>query len=309
MKTVFLGTPEIAVPTLDRLFSDGHEMLLAVSQPDRPAGRGRKTAPTPVKKRATALGIPVLQFDDVNAPEALVEIRRQNPDVIVVVAFGQLLKRELLETPPFGCVNLHASLLPLLRGAAPISRAVMEGLPFTGLTTMRMTRRMDAGEIYLKSEKIPIGPRTTSGDLEAEMKTVGAVLMSETIRRLGTGTLTPVPQDESLATFAKKIEALERKIDWSLPAEVVDRRIRGLSPNHAAYTFFKGNRLQILRSELCAGAGAAPGTILSEDLEVGAGNGRLRILEVRPEGKNAMTASEWARGARVAANVDRLGEF
>ncbi len=309
MKTIFLGTPEIAVPTLDRLFADGHEMLLAVSQPDRPAGRGRKTTPTPVKKQATELGIPVLQFDDVNAPEALLEIRRQNPDVIVVVAFGQLLKSELLETPPLGCVNLHASLLPLLRGAAPISRAVMEGLPFTGLTTMRMNRRMDAGEVYLKSEKIIIGPRTTSGDLEAQMKTVGANLVSETIKRLGTGTLTPVPQDESLATFAKKIEASERKIDWSLPAEAVDRRIRGLSPTHAAFTFFKGNRLQILRSELCAGAGAPPGTILSEDLEVGAGNGRLRILEIRPEGKNAMTASEWARGARVAANVDRLGEF
>jgi methionyl-tRNA formyltransferase len=304
---VFLGTPEIAVPTLERLFSDGHKILLAVSQPDRPSGRGRKISPTPVKKRAEELGIPVRQFDNINTPAATDEIKSLSPDIIVVVAFGQILKKELLEIPPFGCVNLHASVLPLLRGAAPINRAIMDGHAVTGVTTMKMDRGMDTGDMLLKSADIPIAPRTTAGDLEAEMKTSGAELMSETIKRLKEGSLTAIPQDASKATFARKIDPAERRIDWTLPAEIVDRRIRGLSPAHAAYTFFRGSRTQILRSETSAGTCSdAPGTVVSGDLEVATGNGRLRILEVRPEGKDAMKAADWARGARPAVNKDKF---
>lgn len=310
MNIVFLGTPEIAVPTLERLFSDGHKICLAVSQPDRPSGRGRKVSPTPVKKRAMELGIPVSQFEDVNKPEAVEEIRACKPDAIVVVAFGQILKNTLLEIPPFGCVNLHASLLPLLRGAAPINRSIMDGLKATGVTTMKMNRGMDSGDVFLKSGEIPITSRTTAGDLESVMKIVGAELMSETIKMLEKGALNPVPQDAALVTFAKKIDPTERKIDWSLSAEIIDRKIRGLSPAHAAFTFFRGNRIQILRSELSGEAGAhEPGAVLTADLEVGTGNGRLRILDVRPEGKDAMSAADWARGSRPAPNKDGFGEF
>lgn len=307
MNLIFLGTPEIAVPTLERLLSDGHNILLVVSQPDRPSGRGRKIVPTPVKKRALELGVPVRQFEDVNHPDSVGEIAECKPEAIVVVAFGQILKKSLLDVPPFGCVNLHASLLPLLRGAAPINRSIMDGHRTTGLTTMKMNRGMDAGEMYLTSEAIPITSRTTAGDLESKMKVVGAELMSETIKRLEKGGLTPVPQDAALVTFAKKIEPTERKIDWARPADIVDRQIRGLSPSPAAFAFFRGGRIQILRSELSGGpAEGEPGELLSADLEVCAGNGRLRILEVRPEGKDAMSAADWNRGARPVINKDRF---
>lgn len=291
------------MPVLEKLVSEGHEIPLVVSRPDRPSGRGRKILPTPVKSAAVALGLRVAQYEDVNAPEAVAEISFSKPDSVVVVAFGQILKKEILELPRYGCVNLHASLLPLLRGAAPINRAIMDGLSVTGVTTMKMNRRMDAGEMYLKAE-IPIGPRTTAGDLEETIKTVGPGLMAETLRGLANGSVTATAQDESLVTLAKKIDPMERPIDWADPAIKIDRQIRGLSPAHCAFTFFRGARILILRSEAAAGPSDQPGLILNEGLEVGTGNGRLAILEVRPEGKTAMRGADWARGARVVPNRD-----
>ncbi|MBI5178841.1 MAG: methionyl-tRNA formyltransferase [Nitrospinae bacterium] len=303
MNIVFLGTPRIAVPTMEKLHAAGHNILLAVSQPDRPSGRGQKTVPTPVKQKAVELGIPVFQPENVNAPEAVQRIAALRPDIIVVVAFGQILKQTLLDVPPKGCVNLHASLLPLLRGAAPINRAIMEGHMITGVATMKMDRRMDAGGIYLNSE-IPIGTRMTAGELHDAVMTTGAALMGETLRRIDAEDFEPIPQDESGATFAPKITPEERPVDWGRPAEQIDRQIRGLSPSPAAFTFFGGKRILLLRSNLGdANNSLPPGTVGSvpEGLAVGTGNGTVWLLEVRPEGKKAMQATDWSRGVRLSA--------
>ncbi|MBI5637009.1 MAG: methionyl-tRNA formyltransferase [Nitrospinae bacterium] len=302
MKIIFLGTPEFAVPTLEKLHAEGHKILLAVSQPDRPAGRGQKVRPTPVAVKAAALEIPVYQPEDVNAEEALKKIGALKPDVIVVAAFGQFLKKRFRELAPRGCLNVHASLLPKLRGAAPINRAVMGGHTTAGVTIMKIEAKMDTGDMYLRGEA-PIGPETTAGELHDRLAVIGANLMAETLRRIEAGTIYPVPQNEAEATHAPKIAPEERRIDWSLPATAVDQKIRGLSPAPGAFTFYKGARLQILRSHLAAeGARKASGTVTalkSGYFEVSAGNGTVALLEVRAEGKKAMNAAEWARGARI----------
>ncbi len=293
------------MPTLEKLVACGHDLLLAVSQPDRPSGRGQKLLPTPIKKRALELGVPVFQPQDVNSAESVEKIRALTPDILVVVAFGQILKTSLLELPPHGGLNLHASLLPLLRGAAPINRAIMEGHAITGVSTMKMARRMDAGDVYLKKE-IHIGPTTTAGELHDMVMSVGADLMAETLRRIAVGDIAASPQDETLVTFAHKIIPAERAIDWTMQAVELDRKIRGLSPVPATYTFFRGKRLLALRSKLADGiSDSAPGSILfgeGKELEVAAGNGKLVLLELCPEGKKPMPAAVWARGARIGSN-------
>lgn len=301
MKMVFLGTPDFAVPTLERLHRDGHMVALAVSQPDRPAGRGLAVRPTPVRAAAERLGIPVWQPEDVNLPDSLERIAAVAPDVIVVAAFGQYLKKKLRELAPRGCLNVHASLLPKLRGAAPISRAIMEGHATAGVTIMKVEARMDAGAMFLR-EEIPLGPDTTAGDLHDRLAALGAGLMSRTLRMLEEGAIIPAPQDEAAATHAPKILTEERRVDWNGIAEEVDRRIRGLSPSPGAYTFFRGKRIVLLRSVAGAGGGAgSPGTICpagDAGFEVVAGNGTVRVLEVLPEGKRPMGAEEWLRGAK-----------
>lgn len=302
MKIVFLGTPDFAVPTLERLHTEGHRILLAVSQPDRPAGRGQKMRPTPVAAKAAALGIPIYQPEDVNTDESLKKIGALTPDVIVVAAFGQFLKKRFRELAPRGCLNVHASLLPKLRGAAPINRAVMEGHSTAGVTIMNIEAKMDAGDVYLKGET-PIGPETTAGELHDRLAVIGADLMAETLRRLEAGTIYRVAQNHAEATHAPKIAPEERQIDWTLPATAVDQKIRGLSPAPGAFTFYRGTRLQILRSHLAMeGARKAPGTVTalkSAYFEVSAGNGTVAVLEVRAEGKKTMNAAEWGRGARI----------
>ena len=302
MKIVFLGTPEFAVPTLVKLHAAGHEILLAVSQPDRPAGRGQKMRPTPVAAKAAALGIPVYQPEDVNTDESLEKIGALTPDIIVVAAFGQFLKKRFRGLAPRGCLNVHASLLPKLRGAAPINRAVMEGHPAAGVTIMNIEAKMDAGDMYLKGET-PIGPETTAGELHGRLAAIGADLMAETLRRIEAGTITAVPQNTAEATHAPKITPEERRIDWTGPAIIVDRKIRGLSPAPGAFTFYKGTRLQILRSRLAeVAARKAPGTVTAIEagyFDVSTGNGTVSVLAVRAEGKNTMNAAEWGRGARI----------
>lgn len=307
MRIIFLGTPDFAVPTLEKLHAEGHQMLLAISQPDRPAGRGQKVRPTPVAAKAAALGIPVYQPEDVNTEESLKIISSHKPDVIVVAAFGQFLKKRFRELAPRGCLNVHASLLPKLRGAAPINRAVMEGHPSAGVTIMNIEAKMDAGDMYLKGET-PIGPETTAGELHNQLSVMGADLMARTLRRIEEGSITAAPQNAAEATHAPKITPEERRIDWTLPAETVDRKIRGLSPAPGAFTFYKGTRLQILRSRLAGNAPSkAPGTVTALEpahFEVSAGNGTVAILEVRAEGKKTMNAAEWGRGTRI-----QIGDF
>jgi methionyl-tRNA formyltransferase len=303
MKIVYMGTPGFAVPTLNELHASGFDISLVVTQPDRPAGRGKKETPPPVKAVAGELGIPVYQPEDVNTDEALKKIADAKPDFIAVVAFGQILKKKLLGLPKIACVNLHGSLLPLMRGAAPIHRAVMEGFAETGITTMMMARRMDAGDIILK-ESVPIGPETTTGDLNDILSQKGGYLMVKTLELLSEGTITPEPQIEADATYAPKIEPAEREIDWSLDAMSIDRKIRGLAPAPGAYTWFRGKRVILLGSRLVEGAGVqgTPSTLNisgSNRLEATAHNGRLSISTVRQEGKKAMLGIDWANGARL----------
>jgi methionyl-tRNA formyltransferase len=309
MKIVYMGTPEFAVPTLKALHGSGFEISLVVTQPDRQAGRGKKEKPTAVKTAAIELGLQVYQPEDVNIDESIEKIASAEPDFIAVVAFGQILKKNLLNLPKTACVNLHGSLLPLLRGAAPIHRSIMEGLAETGITTMMMARRMDAGDMLLK-ETLPIEPETTTGDLHDSLAEMGGPLMAKTLKLLAKGEITPEPQNEDNATYAPKIEPAEREIDWSLDAVTIDRKIRGLAPSPGAYTWFRGKRVILLGSRLVEGGrplGApsirgAPGTLYISDsnrLEVTAQSGRLSIPEIRQEGKKAMPGIDWANGARL----------
>ena len=306
MKIVYMGTPDFAVPTLIALHSSGFEITLVVTQPDRPAGRGKKEQPTAVKRAAIELGLPVYQPENVNTAEAIEKIADAEPDFLTVVAFGQILKKKLLNLPKTACVNLHGSLLPLLRGAAPIHRSIIEGHSETGITTMMMARKMDAGDMLLK-ERLPIGPETTTGDLHDALAEMGGPLMVKTLNLLASGEITPEPQDEERVTYAPKLEPAEREIDWNLDAVTIDRRIRGLAPSPGAYTWFRGKRAILLGSRLIddsatPAAQSEPGTIHISDtnrLEVTAQGGRLSIPAIRQEGKREMPGIDWANGARI----------
>ena len=309
MKIVYMGTPEFAVPTLKALHSSGFEISLVVTQPDRPAGRGKKEQPTAVKRAAIELGLPVYQPENVNTAEAIERIAASEPDFLAVVAFGQILKKKLLNLPKTACVNLHGSLLPLLRGAAPIHRSIIEGHSETGITTMMMARKMDAGDMLLK-ERLPIGPETTTGDLHDTLSEMGGPLMVKTLNLLAGGEITPETQNEEEATYAPKLEPTEREIDWSLDAVTIDRRIRGLAPSPGAYTWFRGKRVILLGSRLIGDSAtpvapdtqSEPGAIYISDsnrLEVTAQGGRLSIPAIRQEGKREMPGIDWANGARI----------
>jgi len=301
MKIVFMGTPDFAVPTLKALHHAGYDIPLVVSQPDRPKGRGRKIISTPVKKVAVELGIPVYQPENINSDEALEKLSELQPDYIVVVAFGQILKKRILDVPKQFCVNLHGSLLPLLRGAGPMQRAIMEGHLETGVTTMKMARKMDAGDMLLK-ESLPITGDTSFGSLHDELSQVGAEVMIKTFKLLEAGELKPEVQDKSKVSFAPKILPQERMIDWNERADVIDRQIRGLSPTPSAYTTFNGKRILVLEAKLLEGGARLPAGSISRikgGLEVDAGSGRLALLTVRPQGKNVMEAVSWANGVRL----------
>ncbi|GMT42067.1 MAG: methionyl-tRNA formyltransferase [bacterium] len=306
MKIVFLGTPDFAVPTLERLRSAGHEIVLVISQPDREAGRGRKVRPTPVKRKAADLGLAVDQPEDVNSPLMLSKIESLRPDVIVVAAFGQYLKKKLRDLAPHGCINLHSSLLPKLRGAAPIQRAIIDGFDVTGVTTMKIAQKMDAGDMLL-STRVEIAPKMTAGELHDLLASAGADLMAETLEKLANGNINTIVQDNDKATYAPKIEPRERKIDWTQSAIAIDRKVRGFSPVPGACTFFGNKRLTLMRSLVGKDGPAAeaePATILgveADHLVVQTGNGTLCVHEIKQEGKSTMNAAAWARGARVSA--------
>jgi methionyl-tRNA formyltransferase len=309
VKIVFFGTSDFAVPTLDKLPRYGHYVRLVVTQPDRPSGRGQKFHSSPVKQRAQKLKLPVYQPEDVNSPESLKKIAACGPDVIVVVAFGQYIKKKLRQIPIFGCINLHPSLLPKLRGAAPIQRAIMEGYNLTGVTTMKIDKEMDAGDIYLAAP-MPIGERMTAGELNDLLKSFGADLMAATLDRFSKGEKKLTPQKHAEATHAPKIGHYEQEIDWSQDADAIDRKIRGMSPKPGAYTFFRGKRLILLRSsvsdfeveEIQTGSIV---NIRSNYIEVKTGNGTVAVYELKPEGKNTMASGEWAKGMRI----DKMESF
>ncbi len=294
-----MGTPALAVPCLDALTLD-HEIVAIVTQPDKIGGRGHEMLSSAVKKRALELEIPVLQPARARNPEFIEELRAFAPDAIAVVAFGQILPREILEMAPKGCVNLHYSLLPRWRGAAPVQYAIWHGDPTTGVTTQWMAEKLDAGDIISQLE-IEILPLETSGELLERLTPIGAGFLRETFQMLENGTAPRTPQNEALVTFCPQISKEMAIIDWQRPARDIENLVRAMNPWPTATLDFKSALLKIWRTEAIDGHGA-PGTILEmqkEGIVVAAGDGALKITEVQAAGKAKMKASDWARGARL----------
>ena len=293
LRLAFLGTPDFAVPTLAELIAQGHDIAAVYSQPPRPKGRGMALEPGPVHTFADSAGLPVrtplsLKGEEDQAAFAALEL-----DAAIVVAYGLLLPKPILEAPMLGCFNLHGSLLPRWRGAAPIQRAVMAGDVETGVMVMRMDEGLDTGPV-LTAEQIRIG-RKTSGELTSELSRLGADLMVRTLGALERGAVAPQPQPVDGVTYAKKILKEEARIDWRRSAHEVDCQIRGLSPSPGAWTEVNGERLKILYAEPVSGSGR-PGVLLDDALTVGCGDGALRLIKVQRAGKSVMTAAELLKG-------------
>jgi len=304
LRLVFLGSGDFAVPSLLALVDAGHEVAALVTQPDREKGRGQALAPPPTKPVAESRKVSVLQFRKVRDPEAQQALRALRPELQVVVAFGQILPRPVIDIPPLGTVNLHASLLPLLRGAAPVQWAIATGQTETGVSTMLIDEGLDTGPILLR-RALAIGPEETAAELSPRLAALGASLLVETIEGLAAGALVPQPQDHARATLAPILKKEDGRVDWALPAKTIANRARGFTPWPGAFTFHEGRLLKLVRVRPVEAAGAAatkPGEVLEvrPEVVVACGGGtRLRLLEVQPESRRPMPSSAWAAGARV----------
>lgn len=301
-----MGTATFALPSLRALWDAGHEICLAVTRPDRPVGRGRRVAPPPVKLAALELKVPLLQPEKVSDPAVLAALRAARPEAIVVVAYGQLLPGSILAQPPHGCLNLHASLLPKYRGAAPIPWAIIRQEQVTGVTIMRIEARMDAGPILLQQAE-PIQPKDTAGTLGDRLAVLGAKLLCQALDQVARGTADTTPQDERAATYAPKLRPEDVRLDWAQNATALDALIRGLMPVPGAATRFGGRAVKVLEAVVEAAANAAPGTVLAIDRSKGVlvatGQGGLWLTRVQPESRQVMGAEEFARGYRVRPNA------
>lgn len=314
LSVIFFGTPEFAADCLRVILEDDRFLVrLVVTQPDRPAGRGNKLTPSAVKELAAQHQIPLLQPGRIrkSLPEFLTSLRDLGPfDVGVVVAFGQILPQQVLDVPRAGCVNVHASLLPRWRGAAPIHRAIMSGDAETGVALMKMDAGLDTGPVYV-SRRVPIGPKATTGTLAEELAHAGGELLRESLSAIALGNLVATPQFEDGITYAEKISNEEAQIDWSAPATVIERLIRALSPAPGAFTFLHGQRLKIFAAQVhpVSSAAQAPGALMlpaEGRIHVACGEGSLELEEVQPAGKRRMHISEFVRGNSLKAG-DLLG--
>jgi methionyl-tRNA formyltransferase len=298
MRLVFMGTPEFSLPTLDALVSAGHEIAAVYTQPPRPAGRGKQLRPSPVHVRAEALGLEVRQPASLKGADEQAAFAALRADAAVVVAYGLILPLAVLGAPARGCFNVHASLLPRWRGAAPIQRAIEAGDAHTGVTIMQMEQGLDTGPMLLKGE-VATG-RMTAGELHDELANMGARLMAEALATLDD--LVPETQDDALATHAAKIDKAEARIDWSRPAGALERSIRALSPFPGAWFELGGERIKLLRAELAEGEGAA-GEVLDERLTIACGQGAIRPELVQRAGRPAMPLADFLRGCPIAAGT------
>lgn len=300
MRVVFMGTPEFAVPSLEAL-AQAFDVRAAVSQPDRPRGRGQKVGAPPVKQRALELGIPVLQPARVRDPEFLEELRRLDPEVILVAAYARLIPPSILELPPHGCINLHPSLLPRYRGAIPIQAAVMNGDPVTGITTFVMNEGYDTGDLLLQVET-PLGPDETGEELSARLARQGAEVLVETVKGLAAGTLVRRPQPAE-ADYTKPLKKEDLVVDWSLSAERVRNFIRALAHEPAAAAGWKGEPMKLGRAEVVAAPAGEPGTIVALEKGrgpvVATGEGAVLLTEVKPAGKGWMDGWSFVQGRRL----------
>lgn len=303
MRVIFLGTPRFAVATLDALVAAKHAVVLVVTQPDRPRGRGQQFAASPVKEAALRLGLPVYQPERVRRPEAIAALAELRPDVMVVVGYGQIIPQSVIDIPPHGIINVHGSLLPKYRGAGPIQWAIANGETWTGVTTMRIDAGLDTGDMLLKAE-MEIGPEENALELGARLATMGAELLVETLARIGE--IVPEKQDAAQATYAPLLKKEDGLIDWRQPARAIHNRVRGFQPWPGAYTRFRGQQLQIWKSRVAAGGGA-PGQLLTSPLRAACGEGALELIEVQLEGRKRVAAEAFANGQHLAPG-DILGE-
>lgn len=301
MRIVFMGTPQFAVPSL-RAAAAEHDILRVITQPDRPAGRGRKITPPPVKQHAQQLGLSVWQPERAPSPEVVRELAAMRLDLIVVVGYGQMLSQEVLDAPKLGAVNVHASLLPRYRGPAPIQWAIINGEEQTGVTTMWMTAALDAGDIILQ-EPVAILPDDTAGTLGERLALEGAALLVETLRQIERGTAPRTPQDDSLATFAPRIPPHAGLIDWRADAQRICNLVRGLNPGPGAFTIRNGSRLKIWQARPIRGPAEGKSGVVAEVTERGfsvcAGRGAVLVEVVQPESRRKMPAAAYAAGYRM----------
>ena len=298
MKLIFMGTPDFSVPVLEALAAQ-HEVLAVYTQPPRPAGRGKADRPSPVHQKALALGLPVRHPARLKDPADQAEFAALNADIAIVVAYGLILPQAVLDAPRLGCLNIHASLLPRWRGAAPIHRAIMAGDTATGICIMQMEAGLDTGPVLLRHDT-PIAPKETTADLHDRLSAMGATLIVQALDQLPR--LTPEPQPETGVTYATKIDKLEARIDFTQPAETVDRQIRGLSPFPGAWVQIGTERVKLLRSRLATGAGAH-GQVL-RGFTIACGSGAVEVLEAQREGKRPMPATEILKGLRLPERLD-----
>jgi methionyl-tRNA formyltransferase len=309
VRIVFLGSGSFAIPSFEALLDAGHDVAALVTQPDREKGRGRELAPPPLKPVALARGVTVLQPRRVREPEAQETLRALAPELQVVVAYGQILPKSVIEIAPLGTVNVHASLLPRLRGAAPIQWAIARGDTDTGVTTMLIDEGLDTGPM-LVSRRTSIGPEETAQDLEPRLARLGADVLLETVRGLASGSLEPIPQDHSQATLAPILKKEDGRLDWTEPASDLASRVRGFHPWPGAFTTLAGRVLKVLKAAVAAPGSGEPGVVVGvegQGLVVAAGAGtRLALLEVQPESRRPMTGTAFAAGARLEPGT-RLG--
>ncbi|GLK72289.1 methionyl-tRNA formyltransferase [Ancylobacter dichloromethanicus] len=310
MRIVFMGTPDFAVPTLVEIVGAGHEVVAAYTRAPAPAGRrGLDLVPSPVHRAAERLGIPVLTPATLRTEDATRSFAAHEADAAVVVAYGRLLPQAILDLPTLGCLNLHASLLPRWRGAAPIQRAIMAGDAETGVAVMKMEAGLDTGPVGLV-ERVAIGPDMTAGELHDRLMIVGGDLMGRALAALERGALSFTPQPDAGVTYAAKIDKAETRIDWAMPARAVHDHIRGLSPFPGAWFDLAGARVKVLRATRAEGAGA-PGTVLDGVLTIacgaGEGAGAVRLIEVQKAGSRAMAAEEFLRGSDLAPGTVLAG--
>ncbi len=306
---VFMGTPEAAAVSLEHLLKDANPVVGVVTQPDRPAGRGQKRAPSPVRRIAEKHHLPLLAPEKIRGHEFLNALKSWEPQLIVVVAYGRILPRSVLDLPAHGCLNAHYSLLPKYRGAAPVEWAILNGEEKSGVTTMKLVEKMDAGPILLQ-EELSLAPDETAASLESKLIPVGARLLLETIRRLQSGSVTPRPQIEEEASYAPILKKEDGQINWTQPAKAIERQVRGFYPWPSAYTYLRGKILKVYRAAvISAGDKGSPSEVVRADrggLWIATGQGILGLEEVQLENRKRLTAAEFIKGARIEKG-ERLG--
>jgi methionyl-tRNA formyltransferase len=304
MRVIFLGTPAFAVPTLEALVAANHDVISVVTQPDRPRGRGQQLTASPVKEAALRHTLPIYQPERIRRPEAVAALAELAPDVMIVVGYGQIVPQSIIDIPPHGIVNVHASLLPKYRGAGPVQWAIANGETRTGVTTMRIDAGLDTGAMLLKAAT-DIAPEETAVELGARLAALGAGLLIETLANIAV--IAPQKQDPAQATYAPLLKKEDGLIDWRQPAQAIHNRVRGFQPWPGAYTRFRGRQLHIWKSRVTGPAAGEPGRLLLHPLRAVCSEGALELIEVQLEGRNRIAAEAFANGQRLTAG-DILGE-